>query len=291
MLPLQLPLVWESFHPNARGQRELARILNRYIANKINSGASLTPAGLPANPPPGPSVPLATRGPSLPSIGDLIVEPDQPPPCDTGTFVQGQDIVLSGAEFAENAEVLLRLVTNDANYDLGTVNASATGDLSTVVAIPADAVGPLGTFKAQGPDPDGGILLLLETVQLAESFVLDGDGDGIPDVCDNCPGTFDADQTDTDLDGQGDACDMCVNDPGNDVDGDGLCSDVDPCQFDPLNDSDMDGFCADDDNCPMTANPGQEDTDLDFLGDACDLCNNSPVSDCVLKSGWELDGM
>ena len=35
----------------------------------------------------------------------------------------------------------------------------------------------------------------------------DGDGDGIGEVCDNCPGVANSDQTDSDGDGDGDICD------------------------------------------------------------------------------------
>ena len=57
--------------------------------------------------------------------------------------------------------------------------------------------------------------------------VPDSDGDGIPDVDDNCP--FDANpaQIDTDGDGQGDACD-------DDDDDDGVLDDDDLCEGTPL---------------------------------------------------------
>jgi len=107
---------------------------------------------------------------------------------------------------------------------------------------------------------------------------LDADADGILDISDNCPNTVNADQTDSDGDGMGDACDTdddndivldtvdnCpfnVNADQADLDGDGL---GDVCDADP----DGDGIVAGD-NCSMTPNPFQTDTDLDGSGDACD---------------------
>ncbi len=41
----------------------------------------------------------------------------------------------------------------------------------------------------------------------------DGDGDGVPDHRDVCPGLFDPDQADSDGDGHGDGCDACPEDP------------------------------------------------------------------------------
>lgn len=39
----------------------------------------------------------------------------------------------------------------------------------------------------------------------------DGDGDGIPDQCDNCPGSPNPNQEDSDGDGIGDACNVCAD--------------------------------------------------------------------------------
>jgi hypothetical protein len=71
----------------------------------------------------------------------------------------------------------------------------------------------------------------------------DIDGDGTPDLEDVCPTIFDPDQSDTDEDVSGDACD-------SDIDGDSILNVLD--------------------NCALNVNPLQSDLDRDTAGDACD---------------------
>ena len=107
----------------------------------------------------------------------------------------------------------------------------------------------------------------------------DADADGVSDAKDNCPNDPNAQQTDTDNDGKGDACD-------GDDDGDGVADGSDNCSKKAnagQNDTDGDGkgdVCDGDDdgdgvsdandNCQKVANAGQADLDKDGQGNACD---------------------
>src|SRR5207237_10847755 len=81
----------------------------------------------------------------------------------------------------------------------------------------------------------------------------DTDGDGIPDVADDCPTVADPEQRDGDHDGVGDAC-----------------------QGGPLPDTDGDGIPDASDDCPTVPNPDQADRDGDGVGDECDDCPDAP---------------
>ena len=70
----------------------------------------------------------------------------------------------------------------------------------------------------------GSISVLFNTVFFT---VEDFDGDGIPNLLDNCPRVRNTDQLDFDENGEGDACD-------EDIDADGVPNEADVCDFTPV---------------------------------------------------------
>ncbi|MFH1686742.1 MAG: M14 family zinc carboxypeptidase [bacterium] len=116
-------------------------------------------------------------------------------------------------------------------------------------------------YKVRARDDDGqwsGFSSVAATVVIEGEEVCydtDGDGYGDPDhpenTCpdDNCPTVYNDDQLDSDGDEIGDVCDVCPNDPDNDIDADGVCGDVD--------------------NCPAVYNPDQTSSGGLAEGDAC----------------------
>jgi hypothetical protein len=89
----------------------------------------------------------------------------------------------------------------------------------------------------------------------------DSDGDGIPNVSDNCPDIVNAGQEDTDSDGGGDACD-------NDIDNDGINNENDSAPFDPTICMDSDGDGCDD--CSVQVDGFGPTSDFDPNNDGLD---------------------
>lgn len=106
----------------------------------------------------------------------------------------------------------------------------------------------------------------------------DTDSDGTDDAEDNCPDTPNTAQTNTDGDGQGDACDA-------DDDNDGVDDSQDAFPLDPTESVDTDGVPDTADNCPLNANSDQANFDLDGKGDACDSQTGPPTSEEQCKNG------
>jgi len=110
--------------------------------------------------------------------------------------------------------------------------------------------------------------------------VPDTDGDGIADLCDNCPLVSNPTQVDLDADFVGDDCDNCIgvfNPCQGEHDHDGIPDQCDICPFvyNPTQaETDGDGVGDACDNCPAIYNPAQTDTDGDGSGDGCDTCPN-----------------
>lgn len=110
----------------------------------------------------------------------------------------------------------------------------------------ADNSGLCETFTIVHSNPSTGGVMCCR-----DGFSSDSDGDGVLDEDDNCISIPNADQTDSDADGYGDACDSC-------------------------SDTDHDGVCTPQDNCPTVPNPGQADTNGNGVGDACEA--HGPLS-------------
>ena len=127
---------------------------------------------------------------------------------------------------------------------------------------------------------DADIVLTITTTLPAE---IDADGDGLPDVSDNCASVSNQDQIDIDSDGVGDICDT---------------------------DADGDTFANDTDNCSSVPNLGQEWSDRNFIdqtppstqddrtwpnsdaaGDACDTDDdNDGILDADEAAGCNASG-
>jgi hypothetical protein len=140
-----------------------------------------------------------------------------------------------------------------------------------------DSEGPLGNTNGYAGlddcldvvDNDGDTLIDAP----GEISCIDTDGDGDPDVQDNCPTVPNPSQTDIDGDGDGDDCDNCP-------------ATSNPAQTN--SDADLLGDACD--NCPTVYNPAQLNSDGDAFGHDCDNCPTFATPWAVPTGDTDCDG-
>ncbi len=211
-----------SFHPTLRGQQEYAASINGFLGTALSDPLQGRYAsGLPVNPPPKPEqrrqhrvLPLS----ELPAFGELDVSaPWAPAGCPNaqGLISPGQVVRLKGSGFQASESVTVSLIANEQAFGLGSASADANGLLYADILVPANLPATdAATFEAYGAGLSGHGLMLNATARLVPAASLDTDGDGIPDLCDNCTLVANADQRDTDGDGFGNVCDGDINNDG-----------------------------------------------------------------------------
>jgi hypothetical protein len=192
---------------------------------------------------------------------------------DTDTFTNCQDCLDTNADVYPGAPQLCDGINNDCDDliwpTVPTAEIDGDGDSYAECAGDCDDwnpdVNPVATEVCD--DADNDCDGLTDEDELGE----DTDGDGVHNLCDNCPHDYDPSQTDADGDTVGNACDNCFLIPNTD-------------QADT--DSDQRGDACD--NCPTAANTLQDDYDQDGVGDVCDNCYDTPNPD---QTDFDDDGV
>lgn len=112
-----------------------------------------------------------------------------------------------------------------STFTLGAATATTVYQLEITGFVDPSTPTPVAGLLSEEHATSSAVLMAV----LRETCI-DIDSDGVCDEVDNCQDYANPDQADVDGDGQGDACDVCPEDPGNDADGDGECgTEVCPC--------------------------------------------------------------
>jgi len=185
--------------------------------------------------------------------------------------------------------------TSDSSFQIigGVIEYTYSFDATQIVSIE----GHVHNGKPGGAETSDSAFFVVEDVVIPDPG--DDDNDGIDNDVDNCIDIPNPDQTDTNEDGTGDACD--------DTDGDGVNDDVDTCPDTPEGDlvdevgctidtdGDDDGVDNDIDECPDTpadelvdadgCSDSQKDDDGDGVNNDIDECPNTPPDTSVDSVG------
>ncbi len=203
--------------------------------------------------------------------------------------VGGTQYIIETLNLLSAADTYLRLYNSGGTILAQHDNRSKTDPSSTITWTAPSS----GTYYIRVHQPDTNTVYgAYELKVTPPNPPADSDGDGVPDVSDNCPTVSNPTQTNSDSDTLGNACDNCptvANQNQANGDDDSLGDACDSCPSDPLNDQDNDDICAgigfsapmigDRDNCPTVSNASQANADGDSLGDICDSCSGDAQND------------
>ncbi len=139
------------------------------------------------------------------------------------TWIMGEKVTINwnvaGTDQAPISAKKMKLLLSTDGGETFSVTL-ATGLPNTgkaVIEVPAGTKTTKGRLMLKAED---NIFLAVNTATITIKEDTDDDGDGVYSLHDNCPHTYNPDQTDTDGDGIGDACD-------DDIDGDGIPNEQD----------------------------------------------------------------
>ncbi|MFT4570963.1 MAG: hypothetical protein ACI91F_001841 [Candidatus Binatia bacterium] len=267
----------------AGGQYSTFGAVNTDTAVLYDNPACITSTGLGPNPACGLVKTASIGGTGTGLLGEVVTY--------TFTVTNTGPETLTNVEIADPKTGVVITGSPIASLPVGVVNSDVTG---TYTITAADVAAGNVTNQATATDA-GGVTDASGTANdnddstittFSASPPVDTDGDGIPDVDDNCPLIANTDQADADSDGTGDVCE--------DADGDGIPDVADNCPLiantdqadadsdgigDVCEDADGDGIPDVADNCPLVANTDQADADSDGIGDVCDDADGDGIPD------------
>jgi hypothetical protein len=183
--------------------------------------------------------------------------------------------------------VLPTTTTTTAVVSTTTTSVQTTTTTTSVVPTTTTSVQTTTTTTSVVPTTTTSVQTTTTTsiVITTTTTMIDSDGDGIPNISDNCPnkpngpnlGTCSAtsDKPGTTCNSDADCANgcssngLCIKDQ-RDTDGDDIGDVCDYCDGNGANDTDNDGYCDLEDNCPTICNFQQLDADKDGIGDVCD---------------------